>query len=146
MAHYRCSVESPLTPEAAFDYVADFRNFEEWDPGVSSSTLESGSEPGMGTSYAVTANGADLVYRTMAFDRPSRTEIEAKSKLLRSYDVVEVVARPDGGSTVTYDATLELNGPLGLLDPVLGLFFNRIADKAAGGLESALNGTIVAKS
>ena len=32
------------------------------------------------------------------------------------------------GSDVTYDATLELRGPLALLDPLLGLVFNRIGD------------------
>lgn len=143
MAHYRCTVQSPMSQEAAFDYTADLRNFEDWDPGVSSSELHQGDMPGKGTSYAVKASGADLVYETLEYERPSRTVAEAKTTLLRSYDVIEVTPGPDGGSTVTYDATLTLNGPLGLLDPVLGLFFNRIGDKAAAGLEKALNGVIV---
>lgn len=143
MARYRCTVQSPMSQEAAFDYVADLRNLEEWDPGVSSSEFHSGTNPGRGTSYAVTASGTELVYETLEFDRPTRTVAEAKTSLLRSYDIIDVAPGPDGGSTVTYDATLNLNGPLGLLDPLLGLFFNRIGDKAAGGLEKALSGVIV---
>lgn len=143
MAHYRCTVQSPMSQEAAFDYVADLRNLEEWDPGVSSSTLHDGSMPGKGTSYAVTASGTKLVYETLEYERPARTVAEAKTSLLRSYDIIEVAAGPDGGSTVTYDATLTLNGPLGLFDPVFGLVFNRIGDKAAAGLEKALKGVLV---
>lgn len=143
MANYRCTIQSPMSPEAAFDYVADLRNLEEWDPGVSSSEFHSGTTPGVGTSYAVTAGGVDLVYETLEYEPPARKVFEAKTSLLRSYDIIEVVPGPDGGSTVTYDATLTLNGPLGLFDPVLGLFFNRIGDKAAGGLERTLNGVPV---
>lgn len=143
MANYRCTVRSPMSQEAAFDYVADITNLQEWDPGVSSSTFESGEMPGKGTSYAVKASGAELVYETLEYERPTRTVVEARSSLLRSYDIIEVTPGPDGGSNVTYDATLELNGPLGLFDPVLGLFFNRIGDKAAGGLEKSLDGVIV---
>ncbi len=143
MAHYRCTVQSPMSQEAAFDYVADIRNLEEWDPGVSSSKFHTGSNPGKGTSYSVTASGAKLVYETLEYERPARTVVEANSGLLRSYDIIEVTPGSDNGSNVTYDATLELKGPLGLFDPVLGLFFNRIGDKAAGGLKKALDGVIV---
>jgi hypothetical protein len=132
-----------MNPEAAFDFVANLSNLKEWDPGVSSSKFHDGTEPGVGTSYDVKASGADLLYETLEYERPSRTVVEAKGSLLRVYDVIEVSPGPDGGSSVTYDATVTLNGPLGLLDPFLGLFFNRIGDKAAGGLKKALDGVIV---
>jgi len=41
---------------------------------------------------------------------------------------------------VTYDAELTLNGLLGLADPLLGLSFKRIGDRAAAGLIRALDG------
>ena len=41
---------------------------------------------------------------------------------------------------MTYDADLRLKGPLGrLMDPLLGLAFRRIGDRAAVGLGNALN-------
>ena len=45
---------------------------------------------------------------------------------------------------VTYDAELTLNGPLGLADPLLGIGFKRIGDRAAEGLIIALDGERVA--
>lgn len=145
MANYACTVASPLSPKQVFDYVADLRNIERWDPGVSSSTIRSGLEPGVGTSYAVTAGGTDLVYRTLSFDRPKRTVLEARTATLRSYDVI-TVAPDESGSTVIYNATLELTGPLRVFDPLLGLLFKRIGDKAAGGLEDALLGSILVRN
>ncbi len=143
MPHYNITVRSPMSQEAAFDYMADLTNFEEWDPGVSSSKLKDGEMPGKGTSYTLKASGAELVYETLEYERPTRTVVEAKSSLLRSYDIIEVTPGPDGGSNITYDATLELNGPLGLFNPVLGLYVKGIFEKAGRGLEKALNGVIV---
>ena len=37
MARYTVSVRTSMSPEEAFDYMADLRNFAEWDPGVVSS-------------------------------------------------------------------------------------------------------------
>ncbi len=34
MARYTVTVRTPMSPEDAFDFLADLRNFEEWDPGV----------------------------------------------------------------------------------------------------------------
>ncbi len=47
----------------------------------------------------------------------------------------------EGGCEVTYDATLELNGVLKIGDAILRPFFNRIGNKAAAGMEQALEGT-----
>lgn len=144
MAHYVCTVHSPLSPEEAFDYMADLRNFAEWDPGVTSATIRDGS-PGPDAAYDVTANGAHLVYKTLAYDRPSRVVVEAETKRLRSYDVIEVTER-DGGSAVLYDATLELKGLFKLGNPIMNVIFNRIGNAAAAGLEKALDGQLAGSS
>ena len=144
MAHYSCSVRSPKTPDEAFAYMADFRNLVEWDPGVSSSTLADGDEPGMGAAYRVAASGAMLTYRTIEFDPPKRMVVEADNRRLRSYDVIEVVEHGDG-SLVTYDATLTMKGLFAPANLILGLFFRRIGDKAAAGMERALDGTLVGR-
>jgi hypothetical protein len=44
---------------------------------------------------------------------------------------------------VTYDAVLQLNGPLGVADPRLGVGFRRNADRAATGLIRMLDGARV---
>ncbi|MGB5758853.1 MAG: SRPBCC family protein [Acidimicrobiales bacterium] len=137
MAHYSTTVQSPWDADRAFDYMADLRNFERWDPGVQSSKLVEGTEPGTGAAYDVKVSGTTLRYETLEFDRPRRTVVEANSSLLRSYDVIEVTPA-DTGSTVRYEATLELKGILQFADPILGLIFNRIGDRAASGMAKAL--------
>ncbi len=139
MARYKVTVETPMTPEDAFDYMADLRNFGEWDPGVSSAKLVKGDGPGLGAAYALRASGADLTYETKEFRPPEETYLVAKTRFFSSYDRITVVAKGTGAQ-VTYDAELKLNGPLGLFDPALGLLFNRIGDKAATGLERVLEG------
>ncbi len=137
MAYYSTTVETPWDADRAFDYMADLRNFERWDPGIQSSDLVEGSDPGVGSAYDLKVSGTNLRYETLEFDRPRRTVVEANSSLLRSYDVIEVT--PSGsGATVSYEATLELKGILQFADPILGLVFNRIGDKAAAGMAKAL--------
>ena len=41
---------------------------------------------------------------------------------------------------MTYDAKLTLNGPLALADPILGLTFGRIGERATVGLIRVLDG------
>lgn len=140
MARYTTTIASPWPADKAFDYMADLRNFAEWDPGVKKSVMQAGTEPGVGTSYDVTVRFATLTYVTKEYDAPTRTVAEAKSTLLRSYDVIEVTPT-ESGCEVFYDARLTLNGPLGLADPLLGMAFDRIGDKAAAGMAKALDGT-----
>jgi len=139
MARYTTTISSPWSAEKAFDYMADLRNFAEWDPGVKSSKISKGTEPGLNTEYDVTVALTTLTYVTKEFDRPRRTVAEANSSVLRSYDVIEVTPTSDG-CEVLYDAELTLNGPLALADPLLALAFNRIGDKAAAGMVDALDG------
>ena len=45
--------------------------------------------------------------------------------------MIEVAPASDGGSTVTYEATLNPKGPQRLLAPLLAVAFRRIGDRAA---------------
>lgn len=140
MARYTTTIASPWPAQKAFDYIADLRNFAEWDPGVKKSVLTSGDEPGVGATYDVTVGPTTLTYVTREFDTPHRTVAEADSTVLHSYDIIEVTPTDDG-CEVFYDARLTLNGPLGLADPLLKLAFDRIGDRAAAGMARALDGT-----
>ncbi len=140
MARYTTTIASPWPAEKAFDYMADLRNFEDWDPGIKKSRLASGVEPDTGTTYDVTFGLMTLTYVTKEYDAPTRTVAEASSTLLRSYDIIEVTPT-ETGCEVSYDARVTLNGPLALADKLLGVAFDRIGDKAAAGMAKALDGT-----
>ena len=151
MARYVVQIQSPRSPESAFDYMADLDNFAEWDPGVTAVTQADGDGPGPDAAYDVSIKTGprDLVlrYRLVEYQPHSRAVARAESRLLTSNDIITVEPDPDGaGSLVTYDAELTLNGPLGLLDPVLASVFGKIGDRAAAGLLRALDGQKVEPS
>jgi hypothetical protein len=143
MASYRTTVQSTKSPEAAFDYVAQFANAKEWDPGVVEGDNLSGHPIGPGSRFRLVSRflgrRVPLEYRITSFERPQRVVLEADERMVRSIDEIRFVA-VDGGSRVSYQADLRLKGALGrLMDPLLALAFRRIGDRAASGLRAALN-------
>ncbi len=146
MARYVVTVSTPRTPEAAFAYMADLRNFAEWDPGVKRVTQVEGSGGGPSASFdvVVKAGAGDMTLRyvTKQYDEPRVVLIEARSRMLTSIDRV-TVASSATGCHVTYDAELTLNGVLRCADFVLKPLFKRIGDRAAKGLTTALGGVVV---
>ena len=145
MARYRTLVPTAWRPEDAFAYMADVRNFAAWDPGVRRVTAVRGDGPGLGAVYEVEVRvgAASLVlrYEVIAWEPPRRLVLLASTRTLRSVDEVRVDPAsdpPSEGAVVTYDARLEPRGMLRLADPLLGLAFRRIGDRAAAGLRRVL--------
>ena len=138
---YRTSVTTPRPPEDAFGYMAAFENVAEWDPGVlHAEPLDSGP-PHVGSRVRVVVSSAGrrlpLEYRVTECDPPHRVLLVAETSTIRSVD--EITVEPlGGGSSVTYDANLELLGLLRIFNPVLALVFNRVGDRAAAGLRRKL--------
>jgi carbon monoxide dehydrogenase subunit G len=144
VARYLVHVRTPKSPAEAFAYMADLTNFAEWDPGVDRVTQVEGDGGGPGAAFdvAVKVPGRTMTlrYDTVAFDDASTTMTAfAQNSVMTSKDTI--IVKADGtGSIVTYDAELKLKSLLGLFDPLLGLTFNRIGDRAAAGLVEALAG------
>lgn len=137
MARHVITVQTSLNPEEAFDYMSDMRNFIDWDPGVSSAVMVGDGQVEKGSSFDLRASGADLTYVLVEFDRPKRVVAEANTPRVRSYDIIEVKAI-DGGSEVTYDATLEVKGIFKIFSPIMALLFDRVVAQAEEGLRKAL--------
>lgn len=146
MARYVVRVRTPMSASDAFNYMADLTNFADWDPGVDSAEQVEGDGPGTGAAFDVAVKvlgrTTTLRYDTIAFDEVSTTMTAvAENALLTSNDTITVETDSHGdGSIVTYDAELKLKGLLALSDPLLGLTFNQIGDRAAAGLIDALAG------
>ena len=144
MARYVVHVRSPMPPAEAFAYMADLANFAEWDVGVDRVEQVDGDGPGPDASFDVAVKlpvgTMTLRYDTVAYDaKATMMTAFAENLLLTSEDTITVVADGDG-SIVTYDAVLKMKGLLGLSDPLLGLTFNQIGDRATAGLIEALAG------
>lgn len=139
MARYTTSFFSPRTPDEAWRFLSDIRLFSTWDPGVASSVQVKGDGPVVGAAYDLTIRGVmPTVMRYVVVELSERRlKMISTTPWLRSVD--ELSVEPDGeGARVTYDAVLTLNGPLGLLDPLLAIAFRRIGDRADVGLRQAL--------
>jgi hypothetical protein len=146
MARYVTTVESPLPVVEAFGFMADLRNFAVWDPGVRAVTQVEGDAGGSRSVFDVDVESVGgtltLRYVTTRFEPPRVVQVEARSRMLTSIDVITV--EPDDanrGSIVVYDATLQLNGPFRAFDLLLRPVFNRIGNRAAAGLRRALGDT-----
>ena len=147
MARYVVTVRTPRTPHEAFAYMADLRNFADWDPGVKRVTQVEGSGGGPNASFDVAVKAPrgelSLRYVTTQYEEPELVLIEARSRMLTSIDRITVTGSANE-CLVTYDAELKLNGPLRYADFMLKPFFKRIGDRAAHGLTTALAGVVVA--
>lgn len=139
MARYKTRIQTPMPLEKAFDFMADLRNFADWDPGVTLARQVQGDGPGADAVFEVVANGVELTYQTSDYTRPRRVVAEANTARLRSYDVI-TLEPAEGGCIVTYDAALELKGWFRLFEPVMRLMFRRIGSQADEGLRKALDG------
>ena len=144
MARYVTTMRTAKTPKQVFDYMADLRNFAEWDPGVKAVRQVEGSGGGPDAVFDVTVAGVGVApdltlrYITEEYDAPRHLLVVARSTVFTSIDRITV--DPDGnGSVVTYDADLRLNGVLRLGDLGLRLVFGQIGDRAAAGLRRALD-------
>ena len=142
MARYVTTINSSMSVEDAFAYLADFSSVSEWDPSAVRAELLDPA-PALGARYEVAVRFAgreiELTYRTTEFERPSRVVLVAESSTVTSEDTITF--EPSGtGSIVTYDADLRLKGVLKVGDSVLGLLFKRLGDDAAVGLRRELGG------
>ena len=149
MANYRGTVISSRSTEETFDYMADFTNAADWDPGTAWAEQIDDGSVGMGSTFRlgvhIGSKVTPLDYRIVTYRRPHTVVLLGESETIRSEDTMTVTPTADGRCILTYDADLTLKGSFNLANPVLPLFFDRIGDKGVEGLRSTLGGPPVAR-
>jgi hypothetical protein len=142
MARYRTTVHSRYDVDQAFAYLADFSRCVEWDPGVVEARRLTEEPIGLGTRFGLVASflgrRVPLDYEVTAYEPDRRVTLTAENGLIQSVDEITFTATADG-SDVTYDAQLRGRGAFRVVDPLLGLAFGRIGDRARDGLIRELN-------
>ncbi|TCC21734.1 SRPBCC family protein [Kribbella speibonae] len=128
------------TPERAFDYLADFRTTQEWDPGTVRTVLVAGAG-GEGTTYRNTSrfNGreTELTYVVEEYARPDRIVLRGENRTIVARDTMTF--RSEAHITrVTYRAEFQLKGLARLAEPFLRRSFEHLGEEAEEGLRNAL--------
>jgi len=141
MARYKATFEAPLPRERVFDYLSDFSNTEEWDPGTVRAERVGEGPIGEGSEFRLVASflGREtaITYRVIGYEPTSAVSFCGENATVVSLDHVSL-APAANGTRITYDAELTLKGPLKLADPLLALAFKRVGDRALAGMRDTL--------
>lgn len=128
-------------PADAFAFVADFANIEHWDPGVSESRQTSEGPVAVGTEYHVVASfmgvPAPMTYRVTRWEPGELVELHGEASTVDAVDRISFKPAPEGGTEIRYEAEFTFRFGLGFAEPVMRRVFERIGDKAMGGLVAA---------
>jgi hypothetical protein len=129
------------TPDAAFAYLADFTNAEEWDPGTVSCVRVSG-DGGVGTTYRNVSKflgrESEITYTTAELERPTRIHLTGHNEQFDGHDVLGIRAS-GAGSEVTYTAEFSFNGSARLAAPVVAAYLPFLARKTVHKLKACLD-------
>jgi carbon monoxide dehydrogenase subunit G len=134
-------LETTLQIDDVFDYVADFANSREWDPGVATAErldagpIELGSRFRLGVRLG--SRVAPMEYRISAFEPPTRVVLTGSGSGVAAVDEIRLEAVPTG-TRLDYTADIRLGGILRLIQPFLGSAFATIGRNAADGMRATL--------
>jgi carbon monoxide dehydrogenase subunit G len=141
MARLLVTLDLPGNPKAVFDYLANFSNTAEWDPGVLESERLDKGKIGLASRFRVVVSflgvASTFAYRITKYERPYRFRIEGSNGLVVSEDDVAITP-VSGGVRVTYDANLRLPFYLWALDPLLQAAFRWAGRDSVAGMRNTL--------
>jgi hypothetical protein len=138
MARFVDTVMTSLWSEDdAFSYMADARNFAEWDPGTKQVEQVHGTGAGADAAYDVTAEVGSrstvLRYEVTDWESPRLVVLEATKPWMHLHDEI-VIDRVAEDTLITYDARITLRGPLKVFDKLFDKKFRTVGERAAAGL------------
>lgn len=127
--------------EDVFDYLSDFENTNEWDPGTIQ-TRRTGGDGGIGTTYENRSRFAgretELTYETVGFDRPTFFSARGTNKTATATDSMTFTR--DGDRTqIHYRADFQFRGIVKLVAPlVVKPKLNALADETVEQIRTTL--------
>ncbi|MEO8273891.1 MAG: SRPBCC family protein [Chloroflexota bacterium] len=148
MAVLKEQIQTPLDIEDAFDFVADFANSAQWDPGVATSEPLGDGELRVGARYLLGvrmgSRVAPMTYTVTKLERPNRVILAGEGSGVSAIDDISFSATA-AGTTIDYVADIRLKGALRILAPFAGGSFRRIADNARAGMQRTLDARAAAR-
>ncbi|WP_375478501.1 SRPBCC family protein [uncultured Jatrophihabitans sp.] len=128
-------------PATVLDYLADFTNAEEWDPGTQKCTRNDAGPVVVGASWhnvsKIMGTTTELEY-TLKTRTDEQIVLVGRNKSATSIDSITVRAA-DGGSEITYHVDLEMHGAAKLATPAMKLVFEKLANDTEKQMTEVLN-------
>lgn len=142
MARYTGTVDAPHGAEEVWQYLADLRSAEEWDPSVDEVRLVLGEPRTESARYDLEVRfggrSINIPYRVAELDPPHRVVFEAETDSVSVRDEARIEPKGPAASSVTWDADLRLRGIRRVLDLPLRAIFHRVGEEARKGLSERL--------
>jgi carbon monoxide dehydrogenase subunit G len=130
-----------VPPNRVIDYLKDFANAEEWDPGTESCTREGDGPIEVGATWhnvsKIVGVTAELTYTLEQLTNRTLVFV-GRNDSSTSTDTITIDAS-GAGSVITYEADLEMKGAAKLLSPAMKLVFEKLANDTEKQLTSVLN-------
>ena len=135
-------IETTLSLDETFEYIADFANSQEWDPGVATARRVGDGPVGPGSGYKLGVRMAGRIapmeYRITTYDPPHRVVLAGRGSNVDAVDDIGFEATPRGNRASTTPPTSGWAGCSGWSEPFLGGALERIGRDAADGMRRTL--------
>ena len=129
------------SPKQVVDYLKDFSNAEEWDPGTQTCHRIDDGPVTIGSRWhnvsKIVGVSAELDYKLLELT-DTRLVFEGTNKSATSTDTM-VVVPAESGSQINYRADLEMHGLAVLISPVMKLVFEKLAGDTETQMTKVLN-------
>ncbi len=140
------TVTTTADPQAVWDYMSDFTNTDEWDPGTVRTVRIAGTG-GVGTTYENTSRFAgrevQVIYTVVESHSPTVLQLRGENDSVTLTDTMTFT--PMGsGTKLRYHAQFDFKGVLGRVQPLfslplLNLPFKRLGDEAEREIKRVLD-------
>lgn len=124
------------------DYLRDFANAEQWDPGTVTCVRIGDGPVEIGTEWRNTSvfrgKETTLVYR-LEQAGPTRLVFVGRNKTATSTDTITFRALDGGGTEVTYAVDVVFHGIARLADPFMRKEFDRLGDELVHTMATAVD-------
>lgn len=129
-------------PSVVLDYLKDFAHAEAWDPGTETCTRNDAGPVKVGSTWhnvsKIAGVSTELTYELTELT-DDRVQFVGTNDTATSTDTIAVVPH-EGGSQVTYEAVIEMNGAAKLAGPIIKLVFEKIGNDTEDDMVRVLNG------
>jgi carbon monoxide dehydrogenase subunit G len=135
------SVTVPRPPAEVFDYLANFENTADWDPGVAEAAKTSAGDVGLGSTFDLVTlfrgRPIEVTYEVTVYEPNTRVVLVGRNSRFTGTDDIGVAPEGDG-TRVSWNANFQMEGIAKLFQPFLGGVFEKLSQEAMDGLKKTL--------